>query len=419
MNEKEFCKKITGVVAPWEISKIETDEAKKRVDVYLDYSKGKGKCPECNKSVPLYDEREERVWRHLDSCEYQTYLHCRMPRSNCAEHGIKTMEVPWSTSLSRFTISFERHAIDLLQATKNRSKSAKLLGISWDEINGIMQRGVARGLDRRSSTPIPYLSIDEKSFLSGQSYVSVLSDPVGKRVLDVVEGRDIRAVLTLFGCLNRKQRRAVKAVSMDFWKAFITVVSKILPAHKGRDKFHIMKYINEAVNSIRASEHKWRAKQKDAILTGTKYLWLKRLENFTDKDKKKWAELNLDQLEVGKAWNLRELFNEFWNCENITSARKFFKSWYYKVTHSGLEPMIKVAEMIKRHFENIITWWRHQISNGYAEGINSVIQEIKTVARGFRNFQNYRTAMLFFLWKIRLVPTRKSVEPFLIRLQLL
>ncbi|GHV23951.1 hypothetical protein FACS189494_12240 [Spirochaetia bacterium] len=231
-----------------------------------------------------------------------------------------------------------------------------------------------------------------------------MSDPVGKRVLDMAEGRNIRAVLTLFGCLNREQRRAVIAVSMDFWKAFITVVCKILPAQIVHDKFHIMKYINEAVNSIRASEHKWRAKQKDAILTETKFLWLKRLENFTDKDKKKRAELNLDQLEVGKAWNLRELFNEFWNCENITSASKFFKSWYYKVTHSGPEPMIKVAKMIKRHFGNIITWWRHQISNGYAEGINSVIQEIKTVARGFRNFQNYRTAILFFFGKLDLYP---------------
>jgi transposase len=79
---------------------------------------------ECKKSVPLYDEREERVWRHLDSCEYQTYLHCRMSRSNCSEHGIKTMEIPWSSAQSRFTILFERFAIELLQAVpRSISKS--------------------------------------------------------------------------------------------------------------------------------------------------------------------------------------------------------------------------------------------------------------------------------------------------------
>jgi transposase len=407
MNEKDIFKKIIGVVAPWEISKIEIDDTRKRVDVYLEYSKVKGKCPECKKSVPLYDEREERVWRHLDSCEYQTYLHCRMPRSNCDEHGIKTMEIPWATEQSRFTMSFERYAIDILQATKNRSKASGLLKISWDQINGIMQRSVALGLNRRSKTKIKYIAIDEKSFLSGQSYASVLSDIEGKRVLDVVQNRDTVAVFELFKCLNKEQLESVKAISMDFWQAFINVAGITLPeAYIVHDKFHIMKYINEALNSIRASEHKWRQKRKDATLTGTKFLWLKRLENFTDKDKKMWAELNLDQLEVGKAWNLRELFNEFWNCENITSARKFFKSWYYKVTHSGLEPMIKVAKMIKRHFENIVTWWRHEISNGYAEGINSVIQEIKTVARGFRNFQNYRIAILFFCGKLDLYPQK-------------
>jgi transposase len=165
MNEKEFCKKIMGIIAPWEISRIETDEAKKRVDVYLDYSKEKGKCPECKKSVPLYDEREERVWRHLDSCEYQTYLHCKMPRSNCPLHGIKTIDIPWSSAQSRFTIMFERYAIELLQATKNRSKAANLLKISWDQINEIMKHAVNRGLQKRTNENINYLGIDGKSFL--------------------------------------------------------------------------------------------------------------------------------------------------------------------------------------------------------------------------------------------------------------
>jgi transposase len=326
-----------------------------------------------------------------------------MPRSKCAEHGIKTLEIPWSTAQSHFTILFENHAIELLQAAKNRSKVSQLLDISWDEINGIMQRAVTRGLARRGHNAITHLGMDEKSFLKGQSYATVLTDTDGKRVLDVVENRDKEAVKEVFKSLNDDQKKKVKAISMDFWQAFITVATETLSgADIVHDKFHIMKYMNEAVNTVRFQEHKWRKKQKDATLTGTKYLWLKKLDNFTDKDKKRWAELKLDQLEVGKAWNIRELLNEFWNCPNKTSARKFFKSWYYTATHSGLEPVIKVAKMIKNHLENILTWWKHGISNSFAEGINSVIQEVKTVARGFRNFANYRIAILFFCGKLTL-----------------
>jgi transposase len=328
-----------------------------------------------------------------------------MPRSKCPEHGIKTMTVPWAGNMSHFTESFEKHAIDVLNISKNRSKTAGLLGISWDEINGIMQRSVSRGLERRRETKIKYLGIDEKSFLKGQSYASVLTDIEGKRVIDVVENRDIPAVTRLLDSLKEEQRAGVKAISMDFWMAYISVCGlKLKNGDIVHDKFHIAKYMNEAVNAVRIAEHKWRKKVDDATLTGTKFLWMKKLENFTDKDKKKWAELNLDQLEVGKAWMLRELFNEFWNCHNITSARKFFKAWYNKATHSGLEPMIKVGQMIKKHFENIITWWKHKITNSFAEGINSVIQEIKTVARGFRNFANYRIAILFFCGKLDLYP---------------
>jgi transposase len=108
---------------------------KNEAHVYLEYpQEGEGECPECKKACALYDLREERVWRHLDSCAYKTYILSRMPRSNCPEHGIRTLEVPWAESLSRFTRLFEEGAIFLQRAMQNRSKAAEYLKISWDEM---------------------------------------------------------------------------------------------------------------------------------------------------------------------------------------------------------------------------------------------------------------------------------------------
>ncbi|MBC7533295.1 MAG: transposase [Oligoflexus sp.] len=88
----------------------------------------------------------------------------------------------------------------------------------------------------------------------------------------------------------------------------------------------------------------------------------------------------------------------------IICRRKFFDEWYWWATHSRLDPMIKVAKMLKRHLDNILTYLTHRITNATAEGFNSKIQSIKSAARGFRNFSNYRIAILFHCGRLQLHP---------------
>jgi transposase len=406
MDDKELYRQILGVVAPWEIEKIDLDMDKNRVDIYLQWPyKQEGICPECGKSCKIHDRREERIWRHLDTCQLKTFIHCRIPRVKCDEHKTKTMEVPWAEDMSRFTRQFERIAIQFLQSSENRKKTARNLRLSWDEINHIMEKSVKRGLSRRKNEPIKHLGMDEKSFLKGQSYVTVLSDTEGKRILDVVQNRDTEAVDKLWGTLTEKQKESVAAVSMDFWKAFINGAEKHVPAAAiVHDKFHVMKYMNEAVDYVRKAEHKFLTAQNNGTLKGTKYLWLKAKENLTKENKKDFKDLNINQLSVGRAWNRKELLRHLWDYRYEGSARKFFKKWYFSATHSRLKPVIKVAKMLKRHLENILTFVKYRITNAFAEGINSVIQHIKATARGFRSFKNYRTSILFYCGKLDLYP---------------
>jgi len=66
--------------------------------------------------------------------------------------------------------------------------------------------------------------------------------------------------------------------------------------------------------------------------------------------------------------------------------------------------MQKVATILKRRIENLLTWFEHPITNAHAEGFNSRIQAIKSQARGFRNFANYRSSILFYCGKLSLYP---------------
>ena len=192
---------------------------------------------------------------------------------------------------------------------------------------------------------------------------------------------------------------------MDFWKPFITGAKKHVPqAAIVHDKFHIIKYLNEAVDKVLRKENKYLIAQQDRTLVGTKYLWLKRKENYTKKNRTDFRKLNIGQLSVGRAWNRKELLRHLWDYTYEESARKFFKKWYFPATHSRLKPIIDVAKMLKRHIENILTFIKHRITNAFAEGINSKIQHIKATARGFRNFDNYRTSILFYCGKLSLYP---------------
>ncbi len=127
----------------------------------------KGACNTCNALCAVYDHREQRTWRHLDTMQFKTRLVAQVPRIHCKSHGIKSLQVPWADTQARFTHLFERFAIDVLSACSNKTQAAKLLGLSWDEAHHIQSRAMKRGVDRRSVEEVKHLGIDEKSFRKG------------------------------------------------------------------------------------------------------------------------------------------------------------------------------------------------------------------------------------------------------------
>lgn len=397
---------LLGLVPPWLVVNVNLDTASRLVEIEVQWpSNHEVECPECGRSCSIKDHREERKWRHLDTMQFQTIIKSRVPRSECREHGVKTVSVPWAGPNSRFTLLFERFAIDVMIAAKSIKNAAKLLGLSWDQVHLIQSRAVERGLSKRELDEIKYVGIDEKSFLKGHKYASLMVDIGGERVLDVVEDRTLEAANQLWAKLPAATRAGIDAVSMDMWDAFMTSTKINAPqADIVHDKFHISKYLGEAVDKVRRQEHKELMTESDETLKGAKYLFLKRPENLSEKESERFKELRLDVLKVGRAWSIKEMFSEFWAYTYQGSARKFFDQWYWWATHSRLKPMVQVAKMLKRHLDNILTYLEHRITNAMTEGFNSKIQSIKANARGYRNFENYRIAILFYCGKLQLYP---------------
>jgi transposase len=164
MQDTEFYEALLGLSDPWRVTRVKLDTPAGRVDVWIEDRPGvKWKCPECEKKASVYDHSEERVWRHLNTCQFGTYIHARLPRIKCAEHGVRQVSAPWAEPGSRFTLLYENWVIDTLKECDVTGVN-RLTGTSWYEAWNIVEKAVARGLGRKKNLVPAHVGIDEKSF---------------------------------------------------------------------------------------------------------------------------------------------------------------------------------------------------------------------------------------------------------------
>ena len=300
---------------------------------------------------------------------------------------------------------FEAFAIKVLQAASNVNRAAELLGLSWKAVHTIMERAVERGMQRRSEEPIEYVGIDEKSFGKGQNYISLMVDIDRSRVIEVAEDRSAESCDKLWSSLKESQKRGVLAVATDFWQAFRNSIREQVPqAEIVHDHFHISQYLVEAVDLVRRRENRELSKLGDDSLKGTRQLWLYNSEKLDPDESQRIQHAQQAAMKTGRAWAIKEMFRDFWTYQSATWAKKFFARWYSWAIRSRLKPIKDVAKMLKKHLQGLLAYFRHRITNAQSEGFNSRVQAIKSAARGFRSFENYRTRILFYCGKLDLMP---------------
>lgn len=408
MQDHELYRRILGIEAPWQVERVELKLQQGEVHVYLTHqNQPEWACSECGALGPLYDHQPEREWRHLDTCQYQTILHAAPPRVECPEHGVRVAKLPWAEPGSRFTALFEALAITWLKHASQKAVGEQLQ-LSWDEIHGILERAVKRGLARRQAEQIPELGIDEKAFRKGHKYLTLVNDLKNNRVLYVAEDREQRSLDGFWSTITAEQRDSIEAVALDMWDPYVASIQDHLPEAEEKmvfDKFHIAQHLGEAVDRVRRREHKTLKAEGDERLTGTKYDWLRNPATMEGQQRREFAELRNSELKTARAWALKETAMSLYNYVYEKPARKHFQWWYNWAVRSRLQPIKDVARMLKRRFENIITYVRHRITNAASESLNAKIQWVKYTARGFRNKQNFINAIYFHCGGLDLAPS--------------
>jgi transposase len=386
MRDTTFFARLLALDHPWRVQCVSLDTQRNRIDVWLAHRRNASfGCPECGKPVPLRDHVGTRSWRHLDHGTCSTWLHADLPRVACPEHGIRRVRVPWASRGSRFTIDFERHAIDVLLETDVLG-GARLLRVSWDEAWNIMERAVKRGLRAKKRRVIAHLGVDEKAVAKRHRYVTLVCDLDRSTVEYIADDRKQASLDAYYESLSPKQLAGVQAVAMDMWDPFIASTVAHVPNGASKivfDRFHVMKHMLEAVDDVRKREHSVFKAEGDETLKGTKYLWLFSEENLPEPSRERFAALRGLHLKTGRAWAIKESLRDLWAYRRKGWALRHWKRWYFWATHSRLKAVIEVARMIERHLENILTYFDHRITNATSEGLNSKIQTVKKTPMDF------------------------------------
>jgi transposase len=385
VRDIDFFSRLLCLKKPWKVSRVSLSSKEKEIDIWLEHgNRAEFGCPECRLPLPLYDHAPTRRWRHLDHGDRLTWLQARLPRVYCLEHGVRRVQVPWALPESRFTLPFERHAIDVLLETDVLG-GARLLKLSWDEAWHLMERAVERGQQRKKRRVIPYLGVDEKAVARRHQYVTLVCDLNRGTVEYLAENREKTSLDAYYVSLSKRQLAGIQAVAMDMWDPYIASTRAHVPNGERKivfDRFHIMKHMNEAVDAVRKDENRLLLEDDIDILKGTKFLWLFAEENVPEKMVERFEFVRDLNLKTGRAWAIKEALRELWSYRRKGWAELYWKQWYFWATHCQLQPVRKVARMIHRHLENVLTYFDHRITNAVSEGLNSKIQTVKKTPTG-------------------------------------
>lgn len=398
MDQAQLFRAALGLAEPWRVVSVGFDKEAGRLDLSLDFPRGsRFGCPVsgCGEgSCPVHDT-EKKSWRHLDFFQHQAYLHARVPRVRCSDHGVHLVDVPWARPGSGFTLLFEALLLQFAAAMPVAT-TARMVGEHDTRIWRVLEHYVTVLREGLDFSRVSRVGMDETSARKGHDYVSIFMDLDDPRVLFATEDRDSKTVERFAADLaaHEGDPEQVSEACADMSPAFIGGIEEHLPkAEITFDRFHVMKKLSEAIDEVRRVEQREMPELKRS-----RYVWLKNRSNLTPKQAETLAWLTRPsmRLATARAHRWREDFQGFYDQPDAAAAEAYLRRWCHGAKRSRLEPIKDFIAMVEAHWDGIVNWHRSRIANGLLEGTNSLIQAAKARARGYRS----KTKMIIIIYLI-------------------
>ena len=355
-------------------------------------------CSGCGQRGPGYDTLARRRFQFVPLWGMQVFFLYALRRVQCGRCGVKVEVVPWAQGKRSLTLSY-MHFLATWAGRLSWQEVARFFCTSWEQVFRSVRWMVEWGLAHRDLSGIRALGLDEVAFQRGQRYLTVVYqiEAQCKRLLWVGRERTARSLEQFFAALGPPRSAQLRFICSDLWKPYLQVVAQRAPrALHLVDRFHVALNLNKAVDQVRAQEaEEMRRQGMEPVLKHSRWCLLKRPQHLAGPQAVKLAELLRHNLKTVRAYLLKEDFEFFWDCLGPWGGRRFLTGWYHRALRSRLEPLKRVARMLRAHRNLLLNWFRapHQLCTGATGGLNNRLKLTLRKAYGFRTFRAAELAL--------------------------
>jgi len=371
----------------------------------------RGRCWQCRRPAPGYDRLPERRWLFVPLWGIPTYF-CYAPRRvECAEHGVVVEHIPWSDGKRPVTCAMMAFLARWARRLSWR-ETARVFLTSWEAVYRSVEWFVQWGLEHRQlGGGVESIGVDEIHWgrgLRADNFLTVIYqiDAGCRRLLWVGKRRSQATLRRGLKVLGPEVVQGIRFVCSDMWKPYLQVIAvQVGQALHVLDRFHITSHLNQAVDQVRRAEStRLRSISQKAAhrLKHMRWPLLRRLSRVRGRARQKLNALLASKLATARAWELKETFGYFWHYKSVFWAGGFLDYWCFRALRSRLEPMKKVARMLRTHEPLLLNWFRAkgEISSGAVEGLNNKIRVVTRRSYGFRTFEAMEIALYHNLGRL-------------------
>ena len=380
-----------------------------RIEVRIEPHRGiRGQCATCRQFGPGYDVLAERRWLFVPLWGIRVHFFYAPRRVNCPAHGVAVEHIPWSVGKRPVTLTMK---VFLARWARRLSwrETARAFQTSWEAVYRSVDWFVQWGLAQRQLEGLEAIGVDEIHWgkgLRAENFLTVIYqiDAHCRRLLWVGPRRTQASLRRGLAALGPEVLRGLRFVCSDMWQPYLRVLAAKVPhALHVLDRFHITSHLNQAVDRVRRAEcSRLRGRPQAAKLKHLRWKLLRCGRRVRGHAKQKLHGLLRTKLATARAWMLKESFQDFWHYRSLTWAAAFLEVWCERALRSRIEPMRKIARMLRSHEELILNWFRAkgEISNGPVEGLNNKIRVITRRSYGFRTYHAMETALYHNLGRL-------------------
>jgi transposase len=380
-----------------------------RVEVRIEPHKGiPARCSECRQPAPGYDRLPERWWLFVPLWGIATWFRYAPRRVACPAHGVVVEHIPWSAGKRPVTLAMMGFLSRWARRLSWR-ETARAFQTSWECVYRSVEWFVKWGRAHRKLEGVESIGVDEIHWgrsKRADNFLTVIYqiDSHSRRLLWVGKRRTQATLRRGLADLGEPVVQGLRFVCSDMWRPYLNVLAATAGhALHVLDRFHITAHLNQAVDEVRRAES-GRLRDDPAAGKLKKMRWklLRRGSRVRGRAKRRLCGLLRSKLATGRAWMLKETFQDFWRYRSLTWAGAFLAVWTTRALRSRLEPMQKVARMLRSHEKLLMNWFKAkgEISSGAVEGLNNKIRVVTRRSYGFRTYEAMEVALYHTLGRL-------------------